>query len=98
MRKTTLLTLAAAIALGAAACDRNTEQSKSASSPEAGAGASAPRESSTPSTPANLGQPRSQEERREGANPVQQQVDPKEGEQQRDFRTRDEGAGARGGG
>jgi hypothetical protein len=97
MKKTTLLTLAAAIALGAAACDRNTGQSRSASSPEAGAGASAPRESSTPSTPANLGQP-SQAEKREGANPVQQQVDPKQEEQQRDFRMRGEGAGPRGGG
>lgn len=91
MKKTTLLTLAAAIALGAAACDRNTGQSKSASSPEAGAGSSAPRESSTPSTPANLGQPQSQAEKSEGANPVQQQVDPKEGAQQRDFRTRSGG-------
>jgi hypothetical protein len=97
MKKTTLLTLAAAIALGAAACDRNTGQSRSASSPEAGAGASAPRESSTPSTPANLGQP-SQAEKREGANPVQQQVDPKQEEQQRDFRMRGEGAGPRSGG
>ena len=98
MKTTTLLTLAAAIALGAAACDRNTGQSKSASSPEAGAGASAPRESSTPSTPANLGPPQSQEEKREGANPVQQQVDPKQEEQQRDFRMLGEGAGPRGGG
>jgi hypothetical protein len=99
MKKTTLLTLAAAaIALGAAACDRDTGQPRSASSPEAGAGASAPRESSTPSTPANLGQPQSQAEKREGANPVQQQVDPKQEEQQRDFRMRGEGAGPRGGG
>jgi hypothetical protein len=97
MKTTTVLALAASIALGAAACDRDTGQSKSASSPEAGAGASAPRESNTPTTPANVGPP-SQAEKREGANPVQQQVDPKEGEQQRDFRTRGEGAGARGGG
>ena len=93
MKTTTLLTLAAAIALGAAACDRNTGQSKSASSPEAGAGASAPRESSTPSTPANLGPPQSQEEKREGANPVQQQVDPKESAQRRDFQQKGDAAG-----
>jgi hypothetical protein len=98
MKTTTVLTLAAAIALGVAACDRNTGDSKSASSPEAGAGASAPRESNIPTTPANVGPPQSQAEMREGANPVQQQVDPKEEEQQRDFRTRGDGAGPRGGG
>lgn len=98
MKKTTLLTLVAAIALGVAACERDTGQPRSASSPEAGAGASAPRESSTPSTPANLGPPQSQAEKREGANPVQQQVDPKEGAQQRDFRMPGENTAPRGGG
>ncbi|HEU4350647.1 MAG TPA: hypothetical protein VFR66_02100 [Burkholderiales bacterium] len=98
MKATTVLALAAAIALGSAGCDRNAAQSKSdASSAEAGAGASAPRKSSTPTTPANVGQP-SQAEKHEGANPVQQQVDPKQREQERDFRTRGEGAGWRGGG
>jgi hypothetical protein len=78
--KTTILTLATALALGAAAgCDRNTEP--------AGAGGSAPQtqqQSNTPSTPANLGPPNAAE-KKEGSNPVQQQVDPKEPEQRRDF-------------
>jgi len=77
--KTTILTLAVALALGAVAgCDRNTEP--------AGAGDSAPQtqQSDTPSTPANLGTPNAAE-KKEGSNPVQQQVDPKEPEQRRDF-------------
>ena len=37
-------------------------------------------------TPANIGQPTSQEEKKEGANPVQGQVDPKDREQHKDFR------------
>jgi hypothetical protein len=97
MKTTTVLLLAAVFALGAAAgCDRNPEP--------AGAGGTAPSTSpspptsQTPTTPANIGQPQSQAEKREGANPVQQQVDPKQGEQQRDFRMQGEGAGPRGGG
>jgi hypothetical protein len=97
MKTTLVLAFAAAFALGAAACDRNTEVSKTPSSPEAGAGASAPRESNTPTTPANVGPPQSQAERRESTKPVQGQVDPKEGEQQRDFRTPGEGKGPKGG-
>jgi hypothetical protein len=85
MKTTTLLTIAAALALGAAGCDTDTP-TQAPTQPQAGAGGSAPRESSTPSTPANLPPPQSQAEKREGSNPVQQQVDPKEGEQQRDFR------------
>ena len=68
MKTTTVLTLAAAIALGVAACDRNTGDSKRLFA-EAGAGASAPRESNIPTTPANVGPPQSQAEKREGANP-----------------------------
>ena len=94
--KTNLLTLAAVLALSAAGCDTNT-QTKTQTQPQAGAGASAPRESSTPTTPANLPPPQSQAEKREGSNPVQQQVDPKQDEQQRDFRMKGEAAGPRGG-
>jgi hypothetical protein len=80
--KTTILTLAVALALGAAAgCDRTPDQR--ANQAPAGTGSSAP-QSSTPSTPANLGTP-SAAEKREGSNPVQQQVDPKQPEQRRDF-------------
>lgn len=42
-------------------------------------------QASTPTTPANIGQPASQEEKKDGANPVQGQVDPKAAEQHRDF-------------
>jgi hypothetical protein len=96
MKTTMVLAFAVALVLGAAACDRNTEVSKTPSSPQAGAGASEPRESNTPSTPGNVGPPQSQAERRESSKPVQGQVDPKEGEQQRDFRTSGEGKGPSG--
>ena len=89
--KTTLLSLATALALGAlAGCDRTPEErSTSATS---SSGASAP-PANTPSTPANVGQPQSQGEKREGANPVQQQVDPKEAVQHRDFKMQGDAAG-----
>lgn len=48
--------------------------------------------SQTPSTPANLPAPSTQE-KLEGASPVQGQVDPKEGEQRRDFQQKGDGAG-----
>jgi hypothetical protein len=100
MKTTTILSLtaAAAVALAAAACDRNTATTEGKAQQQAGAGSSAPSQSSTPTTPANVGPPQSQAERRESTNPVQQQVDPKEGEQHRDFRTKGEGAGPRPGG
>jgi hypothetical protein len=50
-------------------------------------------QSSTPSTPANIGQPANQQEKKEGANPVQGQVDPKQAEQHRDFQQRGDAAG-----
>ncbi|HEX5612162.1 MAG TPA: hypothetical protein VFX67_05885 [Burkholderiales bacterium] len=47
-----------------------------------------PATNSTPTTPANAGTP-SSAEKKEGSNPVQGQVDPKEKEQQRDFQKSD---------
>ena len=97
--KTTLLSLATALALGAlAGCDRAPEQrtgqtppaaSNSTSSSGATSAPTTP-QSNTPTTPANIGQ-QSPAERREGSNPVQQQVDPKQPEQQRDFKTKSGG-------
>ncbi len=93
--KNTLLSLAVALALGAlAGCDRNPDQragqTPSTASSSSGGATSAPAtpQANTPSTPANIGQPQSQAEKRDGANPVQQQVDPKQPEQHRDFKTR----------
>jgi hypothetical protein len=94
--KTTLLSLATALALGAlAGCDRNPDQRAGQNPPPASSSSSgatsapATPQSNTPTTPANIGgQPQSQAEKREGANPVQQQVDPKQPEQQRDFKTK----------
>src|SRR5262245_46684233 len=92
--KTSILALATALALGLlAGCDRAPEQR--ASQP-AGAGASAPQQSNTPSTPANIGQPQTQAEKSEGANPVQGQVDPKQGEQHKDFQQRGDADGPKG--
>ena len=96
MKTTTALALAAALALSAG-CDTDS-QTQPQTQPQAGAGGSAPRASSTPTTPANLPPPQSSAEKREGSNPVQQQVDPKQDAQQRDFRMKGEGAGPRGGG
>jgi hypothetical protein len=93
--KATLTALATALALGAlAGCDRTPEERANTtppSTPSAGAGGTA----NTPTTPANIGQPQSQAEKSEGANPVQQQVDPKQREQHRDFRQSGDGAGPR---
>jgi hypothetical protein len=50
----------------------------------------------TPTTPANVGQPSSQEEKNEGANPVQGQVDPKQAEQHNDFQQSGDAAGPKG--
>jgi hypothetical protein len=99
--KPTHLTIAIAVALGAlAGCDRNPKQEPRASAvPQqqpAGTGSSAA-QSNTPSTPANIGQP-NQAEKKDGANPTQGQVDPKQGEQHKDFQHRGDGAGPKPGG
>ena len=97
--KTTILTLATALALGAlAGCDRNPEQRTTATPPAApaGSGASTGR-SNTPSTPANAGTP-SEVEKKAGSNPVQGQVDPKQPAQQKDFKQSGDGAGPKPGG
>jgi hypothetical protein len=90
--KLTLITLATALALSAlAGCDRKPEERAKATPPptsSAGTGGTA----NTPSTPANAGTP-SEPERKTGSNPVQGQVDPKQGEQHRDFQHRGDGAG-----
>src|SRR5687768_14167797 len=97
--KTSILTIAIALALGTVAgCDRNPEQRA------AGTGASQPRtetpqaaQSNPPSTPANAGTP-SAGEKKDGANPVQGQVDPKQGAQHKDFQQRGDGTGPKPGG
>ena len=94
--KTTLITLATALALGLAGCDRNpapkasqTPNSPSSSTAGSSAAPSAP-QSNTPTTPANAGTP-SQAEKREGAVPQQGQVDPKEPAQRKDFQQKSGG-------
>jgi hypothetical protein len=76
-----------------AGCDKGPDSSN------ATAGANTPPQqpqASTPSTPANAGQPGSHGEKKEGANPVQGQVDPKQAEQHRDFQQKGDGAGPTG--
>ena len=89
--KTTTLFIATAFALGAlAGCDRKAPEQRTPATPpssQAGTGAT-----STPNTPANIGQP-SQAEKSEGANPTQGQVDPKQAVQQKDFKQPGDGAG-----
>jgi hypothetical protein len=94
MKRTTLAVLVALTGL-AAACERDAGERTSATPPpqqQAGTGGTAP-QSNTPSTPANVGAPQSQAEKREGANPVQGQVDPKQSEQHKDFKTKGDAAG-----
>jgi hypothetical protein len=88
-----ILVLAAALAL-AAGCNKGPDQGKPAAADKA------PPQSqvNTPSTPATAsgGASASQEEKKEGANPVQGQVDPKDSNQRRDFQQRGDGAGPKG--
>src|SRR2546421_1147043 len=85
-----ILVLAATLAL-AAGCNKSPDDAKKPAS-RADKAPPAPVQSNTPTTPANIGQPGSQEEKKDGANPVQGQVDPKAREQQRDFQQKGDGA------
>ena len=103
--KPTLLVVSIALALGTlAGCDRNpnpTPSTTGATPPATGATppatGTAGTGSSTPSTPANAGTP-SAAEKKEGSNPTQGQVDPKQKEQHRDFQQKGDGAGPKPGG
>lgn len=89
--KTTILTIATALALGLfAGCDRNPQSRTTATPPAAPAGSGATGAQSN--TPANAGTP-SAAEKKDGANPVQGQVDPKQPAQNKDFRQPGDGAG-----
>jgi hypothetical protein len=86
-------TMALAISLAfLAGCNRNTTTPPSPKTdtssvvPQAAAGSS--------TTPANTGTP-STSEKREGSNPQQEQIDPKQAEQHRDFQQSGDGAGPR---
>lgn len=84
------IALAASLVL-VAGCDsgpepRSATQTGSSATPPAQSGSSASGgASTTTTTPANIGQPPSTAERKDGANPAQGQVDPKQSEQRRDF-------------
>jgi len=92
-----ILVLAAALAL-AAGCNKGSDRAK----PAAGAASAPPQsqadtpttpQANTPTTPASGGATASQDERKEGANPQQGQVDPKSPAQHRDFQQKGDGAG-----
>ena len=95
-----IFVLAAALAL-ATGCNKGSDQAK----PAAGADKAPPQsQTNTPTTPqvntptpsASTGSSASQEEKKEGANPVQGQVDPKDAQQHRDFQQKGDGAGPKG--
>jgi hypothetical protein len=88
-----VLVLAAALAL-TAGCNKGPDNRQPAS--RADTPPPTQPQANTPSTPASVGQTASQEEKKEGANPVQGQVDPKQGEQHRDFKQPGDGAGPKG--
>jgi hypothetical protein len=83
--KTIAVSIAIAlVAVFIAACDRPATQSPAERGAASAPATPPPPASATPSTPANTGTP-SPAEKSEGANPQQQQVDPKQPEQRRDF-------------
>ena len=90
-----LLVILIAAALGMAACGKNEPQKQQLPSTGSSAAPAQPQTKSSDTTPANLGQPQSTAEQREGANPTQQQIDPKEPAQHRDFQQRGDAAGPR---
>ena len=88
-----LLALAFAISLAAVAgCDRRPTTPPSPKTDSVSQARPAGAGSST--TPANAGIPTTGD-KRDGANPVQGQVDPKHADQQRDFQSKSDGAGPR---
>jgi hypothetical protein len=85
------LTMAVAISLAlAAGCDRKPLTPPSPKTDSSSPISQAVAGSST--TPANIGTPTTAE-KKEGANPVQGQVDPKHADQHRDFQSRGDAAG-----
>jgi len=91
--KMKLLALGIAISLAAAAgCDRRPTTPPSPKTDSVSQAQPAAAGSST--TPANAGIPTTGE-KRQGANPVQGQVDPQQADQHRDFRSNEDGAGPR---
>jgi hypothetical protein len=91
LKRTASAVLVALGVIGLAGCDRAPDTGPKQTPPStSGAGGTA--QSNTPSTPANMGQP-SQAERKEGSNPTQGQVDPKEPEQRKDFQQKGDAAG-----
>ena len=87
-----LLTTCVVAALALAACGKDDRPKTAPAS--GGSTATQQPQASTPTTPANIGEP-SAAEKREGANPQQGQVDPKESAQHRDFQQKGDAAGPR---
>lgn len=87
-----IIVLAAALAL-AAGCNKGSDQAKPAASTDK---APPQAQANTPTPSASTGQSASTEEKKEGANPVQGQVDPKDAQQHRDFQQKGDGAGPKG--
>ena len=86
-----IVILAAAVSLAlAAGCDRTPNTPPSPRTDNVSSAPSAAAGSST--TPANTGTPTTAD-KKQGSNPVQQQVDPKHADQHRDFKHPNEGAG-----
>jgi hypothetical protein len=92
MPSRTLIVAAALAAL--AACDKGADNRAARDGQKAPDTTSAAGGSQT--TPANLPKPATQDEKREGANPTQGQVDPKESAQHRDFQQKGDSAGPTG--
>ena len=91
-----LLTTCVFAALALAACGKD-DRPKTSPASGGSTTAPAPSQANTPqantsTTPANVGTPNAAE-KREGANPTQGQVDPKEGAQHKDFQHKGDQAG-----
>jgi hypothetical protein len=75
-----------------AACDKPADNRAAPKAPDTTSSAAG----GSQTTPANLPKPATQDEKREGANPTQGQVDPKQPEQHRDFQHKGDSAGPTG--
>lgn len=84
------LVVALAASLVLAACDRPPQPKTDAAAPPPAASGAGP---STPTTPAPQTGAPTASEKREGANPTQGEVDPKDAAQHRDFQQKGDSAG-----
>jgi hypothetical protein len=97
--KTTLVSIAVALALGAlAGCDRTSPSAQTKGTPPPAGTGSSSATTTTPSTPANAGTPGASDKKDGAQPPVQGREDVRQPEQRKDFQQKGDGAGPKPGG